>query len=100
MAEWTMHRWWVPDATEREFMEAWRVLAKTITGEGLMPRVSLFADVDEPRVRWTALRWQSESARRAWRADAQHRGVEDAVTSLCDGGRIHRMVTLLVVEGR
>jgi hypothetical protein len=43
---WTVHRWWVPDDAERPFTEAWQALAETITGEGLMQRVSLFADID------------------------------------------------------
>lgn len=92
---WTIHQWWVPDENERSFMQAWRVLAETITGDGLMRRVSLFTDIDEPRVHWTALRWGSQSVRRAWRAEARHREAEEAVNALCDGMRVHRVITVL-----
>jgi heme-degrading monooxygenase HmoA len=92
---WTVHRWWVPADVEGCFVEAWRALAEMLVAEGLTESVSLFADVDEPRVRWTPLRWPSRTAWRAWRADARHRAVEDAITALCDGARVHRTTTLL-----
>lgn len=97
---WTIHRWWVPDDAERPFTAAWQTLAETLTGEGLMQRVSLFADIDEPQVRWTPLRWASQSARRAWRADAQHRCAEDSITAHCDGIRVHRVILLRAVDRR
>jgi hypothetical protein len=88
---WTVHRWWVPADAEGCFVQAWRALAETLVAEGLMESASLFADAEEPRVRWTPLRWPSRTARRAWRADERHRSVEDAIATLCDGARVHRL---------
>jgi heme-degrading monooxygenase HmoA len=92
---WTVHRWWVPADVEGCFVQAWSALAEMLVAEGPMESVSLFADADEPRVRWTPLRWSSRTAWRAWRADARHRAVEDAMSALCDGARVHRMTTVL-----
>jgi hypothetical protein len=92
---WTVHRWWVPADVEGCFVQAWRALAEMLVAEGLMESVSLFADAEEPRVRWTPLRWSSRTARRAWRADVRHRSVEEAMATLCDGARVQRMTTVL-----
>jgi hypothetical protein len=94
---WTVYRWWVPAEVEGHFVQEWRRLAEMIVEEGLMEKVSLFVDADEPRVLWTPLRWSSQSARRAWRADGRHRMVEDAMAALCDRARVHRMTTVLKV---
>jgi hypothetical protein len=90
---WTVHRWWVPADAEGRFVEAWRALAEMLVAEGLMESVGLFADAEEPRVRWTPLRWPSRRAWRAWRAEVRHRSVEDAIATLCDGARVQRMTT-------
>jgi hypothetical protein len=96
MAEhWTVHRWWVAADVEGGFVQAWRALAEMLVAEGLMESVSLFADAEEPRVRWSPLRWSSRTARRAWRADVRHRSVEDAMAALCDGARVEDMTTVL-----
>ncbi|HEV7465637.1 MAG TPA: hypothetical protein VGP96_05020 [Candidatus Dormibacteraeota bacterium] len=95
---WTVYRWWVPADVEARFVQQWRALAEMLVGEGLMKTVSLFADADEPRVLWTPLRWDSPSARRAWRADVRHRSVEDAMAALCDRARVYRMTTVLTVD--
>jgi hypothetical protein len=94
---WTVYRWWVPADVEGRFVQEWRALAEMLVEEGLMQRVSLFVDADEPRVLWTPLRWSSQSARREWRADGRHRSVEDAMAALCDRARVHRMTTVLTV---
>jgi hypothetical protein len=90
---WTIHRWWVPMELEGSFVQEWRLLAEMLVGEGLMESVSLLADEDEHEVRWTLLRWSSQSARRAWRADVRHRSAEDAIARLCDGARVQRMTS-------
>ncbi|MDB5066572.1 MAG: hypothetical protein JWM18_3006, partial [Chloroflexi bacterium] len=95
---WTVYRWWVPADVEARFVQQWRALAEMLVGEGLMKTVSLFADADEPRVLWTPLRWDSPSARWAWRADGRHRSVEDAMAALCDRARVYRMTTVLTVD--
>ncbi|HEV7465894.1 MAG TPA: hypothetical protein VGP96_06315 [Candidatus Dormibacteraeota bacterium] len=92
---WTVHRWWVPEDVEGCFVPAWRALAEMLVAEGLMDSVSLFADAEEPRVRWTLLRWSSRTAWTAWHADVRHRSVEDALAALCDGARVQHMTTVL-----
>ena len=92
---WTIHRWWVPMELESSFAQEWRLLAEMLVGEGLMESVSLFADEDDHGLRWTMLRWSSQTARRAWRADARHRAVEDGMIEICERTRVHRMTTVL-----
>jgi len=92
---WTVHRWWVPADVEGRFVQAWRALAEMLVAEGLMESVSLFADAEEPRVRWSPLRWSTRTARRAWRAGVRHRSVVEAITTLCDGARVQDMTTVL-----
>lgn len=97
---WTVHRWWVPAELEGAFVRMWRALAETLVAEGVMEDVSLLADADDNRARWTMLRWSSQDARTAWRADVQHRSVEDAIAALCERARVHRITTVLTVGHR
>jgi heme-degrading monooxygenase HmoA len=97
---WTVHRWWVPAEHEARFAALWRALAEMLVEEDMMKSVSLFADEDDHRVRWTMLRWSSQTARRAWRADARHRSVEDGMIAICERTRVHRMTTVLTVGRR
>jgi heme-degrading monooxygenase HmoA len=97
---WTIHRWWVPIELESSFAQEWRLLAEMLVREGLMESVSLLADEDEHEVRWTLLRWSSQSARRAWRADARHRSVEDGLAAMSDRAQVHTLATVLTVGPR
>ena len=97
---WTVHRWWVTAEHEARFVELWRALAEMLVEEDMMTSVSLFADEDDHRLRWTMLRWSSQTARRAWRADARHRAVEDGMIAICERTRVHRMTTVLRVARR
>jgi heme-degrading monooxygenase HmoA len=97
---WTIHRWWVPMELESSFAQEWRLLAEMLVREGLMESVSLFADEDEHEVRWTLLRWSSQSAWRAWRADVRHRSVEDGVAAVSDRVQVHHLTTVLTVGHR
>jgi heme-degrading monooxygenase HmoA len=94
---WTVHRWWVPAEREARFVELWRTLAEMLVEEDVMKSVSLFADEDEHQLRWSLLRWSSQTARRAWRADARHRWVEDGLAGVYERSRVHRMTTVLMV---
>jgi hypothetical protein len=97
---WTIHRWWVPLELESSFVQEWRLLAEMLVREGLMESVSLFADEDQHEVRWTLLRWSSQSARRAWRADVRHRSVEDGIAAMSDRAQVHHLTTVLTVGHR
>ena len=97
---WTIHRWWVPMELESSFVQEWRLLAEMLVREGLMESVRLLADEDEQEVRWTVLRWSSQSAWRAWRADVRHRSVEDGIAAMSDRAQVHHLTTVLTVGHR
>lgn len=97
---WTVHRWWVPAELEGAFVRMWRALAEMLVAEGLMEDVSLLADADDNRARWTVLRWSSQTAWKAWRADQQHRSIEDAMAALCERTQVHHITTVLTVGRR